>query len=145
MPTDTSYEPVTKYCGTPLHYAESRNVIERLIEKDCDINKKNHNGQNALQIMVAKGKLDCVTSLLSGNAKINFKDNDGNTALHVAIQKNLLAMVQLLIVFGSNVNARNKLQESLQELVYRVSAKGNFRRNHRNVRYKTSESNCDSR
>ena len=38
--------------GTPLHWSGSREVIDLLIQNDCDMNAVNFEGRTALHIMV---------------------------------------------------------------------------------------------
>lgn len=41
-----------KYGGTPLHWCSSRETLQALIERGCDINALNFDGRTALHIMV---------------------------------------------------------------------------------------------
>lgn len=41
-----------KHGGTPLHWSSSREVIEALVDRNCDVNAVNFNGRTALHIMV---------------------------------------------------------------------------------------------
>lgn len=41
-----------KFGGSPLHWSCSREVLDELIERDCDVNSVNFNGQTPLHIMV---------------------------------------------------------------------------------------------
>lgn len=43
-----------KFGGTPLHWSLSREVIETLIEMDCDINSVNFDNRTALHIHVTR-------------------------------------------------------------------------------------------
>jgi calcium-independent phospholipase A2 len=97
-----------KYGGTPLHWAVSREVIEALVDKNCDINALNFDGRTALHIMVLRGRLDCTVALLSRGAEHSLTDKDGNTPLHIAVKQSSEKIVQALIVFGANLDAKNK-------------------------------------
>ena len=74
-----------KFGGTPLHWCCSREVMNQLIEKNCDINSLNFEGQTALHIMVIRKRLECVAALLSHMANINIVDWEGNSPLHLAV------------------------------------------------------------
>ncbi|CAH0398863.1 unnamed protein product [Chilo suppressalis] len=93
--------------GSPLHLAISREVIEILVDKNCDINMLNFDGRTALHIMVLDGRLKCVIALLSCGAEHSVGDKNGNTPLHLAVKKANISIVQALIVFGANLEAVN--------------------------------------
>lgn len=106
-----------KFGGTPLHWSCSREVMNTLIEKNCDIDALNFEGRTALHIMVIRKRLECVASLLSHMANINIVDKEGNSALHLAVTKSTPTIVQLLIGFGAEINAKNWKSESPRHLV----------------------------
>nr|ATU31391.1 calcium-independent cellular PLA2 [Plodia interpunctella] len=97
-----------KHGGTPLHWAVSREVIEALVDKNCDINALNFDDRTALHIMVLRGRLECAIALLSQGAQHSTGDKDGNTPLHLAVKQTNIAIVQALIVFGAKLEAKNK-------------------------------------
>ncbi|XP_053606881.1 85/88 kDa calcium-independent phospholipase A2 isoform X2 [Plodia interpunctella] len=97
-----------KHGGTPLHWAISREVIEALVDKNCDINALNFDDRTALHIMVLRGRLECAVALLSQGAQHSTGDKDGNTPLHLAVKQTNIAIVQALIVFGAKLEAKNK-------------------------------------
>lgn len=75
------YQQDMKYGGTPLHWSTSREVIEALVDKNCDINALNFDGRTALHIMVLRGRLDCAIALLSRGEQrnvIGLQDNNNN-------------------------------------------------------------------
>lgn len=43
-----------KFGGTPLHWACSREVIEQLVDRNCDINVRNFDQRTALHLMVRR-------------------------------------------------------------------------------------------
>ncbi|XP_048487667.1 85/88 kDa calcium-independent phospholipase A2 [Plutella xylostella] len=102
------YQQDMKHGGTPLHWAISREVIEALVSKNCDINVKNFDGRTALHIMVLRGRLECAVALMSNGAETSMEDNEGNTPLHLAVKQTNIPIVQALIVFGCNLEAKNK-------------------------------------
>ncbi|XP_075228914.1 calcium-independent phospholipase A2 VIA isoform X2 [Lycorma delicatula] len=105
-----------KHGGTPLHWSSSREVIEALVDRNCDVNAVNFNGRTALHVMVIRNRLDCVVALLSRHAEINMGDEDGNTALHLAIKVKNVAIVQALLVFGADLSYLNMEGHSVRHL-----------------------------
>ncbi|XP_059053783.1 85/88 kDa calcium-independent phospholipase A2 [Achroia grisella] len=101
------YQQDMKHGGNPLHWATSREVIEAVVDKNCDINALNFDGRTALHIMVLRGRLECAIALLSRGAEHSIGDNEGNTALHLAVKQTNISIVQALIVFGANLEAKN--------------------------------------
>ncbi|XP_068618165.1 85/88 kDa calcium-independent phospholipase A2 [Battus philenor] len=101
------YQQDMKHGGTPLHWAISREVIDALADKNCDINALNFDGRTALHVMVQRGRLDCVIALLSRGAEHSTGDKEGNTPLHLAVKQNNISIVQALIVFGADLEAKN--------------------------------------
>lgn len=114
-----------KFGGTPLHWSCSREVIEALIETNCDIDAVNFDGRTALHIMVIRKRLECVTALLSHMASVNTVDNEGNTPLHLAVPNGSVPIVQILIGFGADIDALNRKGQSPRHLVDSKSAEGN--------------------
>ncbi|KAM3966114.1 calcium-independent phospholipase A2 VIA [Aphomia sociella] len=101
------YQQDMKHGGNPLHWAISKEVIEALVDKNCDINALNFDGRTALHIMVLRGRLECATALLSRGAEHSIGDKEGNTPLHLAVKQTNISIVQALIVFGANMEAKN--------------------------------------
>ncbi|XP_054288851.1 85/88 kDa calcium-independent phospholipase A2-like isoform X2 [Macrosteles quadrilineatus] len=96
-----------KFGGTPLHWASSREVIEQLVDRNCDLNVLNFDKRTALHVMVMRNRLDCVVALLSRHADPDIGDVDGNTALHFAVKANNIPVIQALIVFGADLSSMN--------------------------------------
>jgi calcium-independent phospholipase A2 len=67
--------------------------------------------------MVSKNQLECVVSLLAHEAEIDLKDKDGNTALHIAVEKKFIPIVQCLVVFGCDINLKNKHEQTPRHMV----------------------------
>lgn len=119
------YPEDMKFGGTPLHWSVSREVINALIEKNCDIDALNFHGRTALHIMVQRKRLECVVALLSHMANVNITDDEGNTPLHIAVAEATPAIVQILIGFGADLNAVNWLQQTPRHLVSHDTNDGN--------------------
>ncbi|XP_012271630.1 85/88 kDa calcium-independent phospholipase A2 [Orussus abietinus] len=113
-----------KFGGTPLHWCCSREAIEALIEKNCDIDALNFDGRTALHMMVIRKRLQCVSALLGNLASVDIVDNEGNTPLHLAVHTSTPAIVQLLIGFGTDINAMNYKGETPRHLVELKSNEG---------------------
>lgn len=101
------YTQDMKLGGTPLHWSCSREVIEILLQKNCNINSPNFNGSTALHIMVMRNRLECVVALLSHGADPNIQDKEGNTPLHIAVKQQTVTIIQTLVIFGTNLNIVN--------------------------------------
>ncbi|OTF73258.1 heterotrimeric G protein alpha subunit B-like protein, partial [Euroglyphus maynei] len=102
--------------GTPLHWCKSSEVIEILVERNCNLNARNFHGDTALHHMVARGDLNCTISLLGHGADVNAIGANGNTPLHVSIKANNTTIVQALVVFGANVDIANSSGHSARHL-----------------------------
>lgn len=107
--------------GTPLHWTTSREVLEELILRGCDVNAVNFEEKTALHVMVEKNSVECVVSLLAHEAEVDLVDKDGNTALHIALEKKQLPIIQCLIVFGADFNRANRRGHTPRHMVGRSS------------------------
>ncbi|XP_037523507.1 85/88 kDa calcium-independent phospholipase A2 isoform X2 [Rhipicephalus sanguineus] len=119
-----------KHGGTPLHWAKTTQCLETMIELGCDLDAKNFQGNTAMHIMVARGRLNCVISLLSHGANVNAVGSDGDSPLHVAVrvavpnhenwsiflEQSDVSLIHALIVFGADVNQRNQKGETARHL-----------------------------
>ncbi|XP_054923712.1 85/88 kDa calcium-independent phospholipase A2 isoform X3 [Dermacentor andersoni] len=119
-----------KHGGTPLHWAKTTQCLETMIDLGCDLDAKNFQGNTALHIMVARGRLSCVISLLSHGANVNAIGSDGDSPLHVAVrvavpnhenwsiflEQSDVSLIHALIVFGADVNQRNQKGETARHL-----------------------------
>ncbi|CAO1329944.1 unnamed protein product [Diamesa hyperborea] len=103
--------------GTPLHWVNTRDALEDLLERNCDINALDFSGRTALHVMVSKNKLECVVSLVAKQAELDIRDEYGNTPLHNAVEKKFLSIVQSLLVFGCDINIKNKGGHTARHLV----------------------------
>ena len=69
---------------TPLHLAAARcrtNVVEFLLEKGADVERKSKDGSRPLHLAAQEGCTNVVTMLLARKAKINARDDQGRTPL----------------------------------------------------------------
>ncbi|CAH2090871.1 unnamed protein product [Euphydryas editha] len=112
--------------GTPLHWAISREVLEALAERNCDIHAKNFDGRTALHMMVLRGRLECAIALLSRGAEHSIGDNEGNTPLHLAVKQKNITIVQALIVFGADLEAKNNAGYTARHVVPTEMTNSNY-------------------
>ncbi|KAG8239488.1 hypothetical protein J437_LFUL019185, partial [Ladona fulva] len=104
-----------KLGGTPLHWACSRQVIEVLLDKGCEKNALNFEGQTALHVMVMRQRLECVVALLSHFAAADIGDNNGNRPLHLAAMQGSTPMIEALVIFGADINVKERFSKSLSK------------------------------
>ncbi|CAH1987400.1 unnamed protein product [Acanthoscelides obtectus] len=114
---NTLYLKDVKSGGTPLHWANSRLVIEALIDVNCHINAVNFEAKTALHVMVERNKIDCVVALLSRQADADIGDKDGNRPLHLAVKTGNQSIIQALIVFGVDLDVLNNAGETARHLM----------------------------
>lgn len=96
--------------NTPLHYAAEwklDSAISYIIEKGCQLNKKNANGETALYNAVKADSPSTIRLLISKGADPDAHDLLGNTPLHYAVRWKSIKAATELIASGSTVNAKN--------------------------------------
>ena len=75
----------------PLHIAaeeDKRNIIDYLLSKQADVNKKDVNGRTALMHAASEGNKHAVKKLIAGGADISIVDINGSTARDYAEDQN---------------------------------------------------------
>ncbi|KAJ6216443.1 hypothetical protein RDWZM_007600 [Blomia tropicalis] len=102
--------------GTPLHWCKNTEIIDMLVDMNCNLNARNFHGDTALHLMVIRNNLECVLSLLSHGANVNTSGANGNTPLHLAVKTNDISMVQAIIVFDADLDAVNSNGETARHL-----------------------------
>ncbi|XP_054168367.1 85/88 kDa calcium-independent phospholipase A2-like [Oppia nitens] len=102
--------------GTPLHWTNTPQCMEVLIEMGCNIDARNFQGETVLHLMVMRNKLSCVITLLSYGGDASAKGSNGNTPLHLAVKSGQVSMVQALVVFGADINVQNSSGETARHM-----------------------------
>ncbi|RWS14652.1 85 kDa calcium-independent phospholipase A2-like protein [Dinothrombium tinctorium] len=108
-----------KYGGTPVHWAKSREALEKLIAMGFKLNAVNINQETALHVMIRRQRLECILILLCAGVSTEYKALKGETALHYAVRISDLQCVQALVVFDANLNPLNDRNESPRHLAAR--------------------------
>ena len=103
---------VKKHGNTVLQCASHHGmleVVEKLIEKNADVNIQDEDGDTALITACENKHADVAIALLEHPyIKVNLANNKGETALYKASEKGMLAVVEKLIKRGADVNVQAK-------------------------------------
>ena len=94
-------------------YSNQPEILELLIQKNCNINSLNKNGCSALHVAVNKQHINCIKILIKYKCDVNNQDSYGDTALHDIISKETSKetkqIIELLLSVPSiNLSIRNK-------------------------------------
>ena len=96
---------------TPLMIAASvkdgDTIVDLLLQKGADVNRKNNNGQTAMHFVASKNNLEVARKLFENKppASARVRDKRGQYALHRAAAVGSVAMVNLLLKNHSPLNA----------------------------------------
>lgn len=94
-----------------LHFASEWNLpestFEFLIQKGCDVNVTNGNGETPLFSAAKADNADSIVVLAQNGASLNARDNLGSSALHVAVRWNAISAAESLLNLGFDVNSQN--------------------------------------
>lgn len=94
-----------------LHFASEwklpKSTLEFLIQKGCDVNATNGNGETPLFSAAKADNADSIIVLAQNGASLNARDNLGGTALHVAVRWNAVSAAESLLNLGFDVNLQN--------------------------------------
>lgn len=72
------------------------NLVNYLIEKGADVNKKDNDGNTPLHCAAKKGNIEVVKYLIGKGARVDIKNGWGETSLHIAAQVNQLEAVKAI-------------------------------------------------
>ncbi len=103
---------------SPLHTAVSRKniaVAELLIKHNAAVNATNSVGATPLHLAAEGGSVPIAQLLLSNRANTEARDQEGRTPLYYCKTKEML---QLLLDNGANVNALNKYNTTLYDVLW---------------------------
>lgn len=92
---------------TILHLAAfygKLNIVECLLEEDCELNAADEHGNTALHLAAQKGHQDVLLYLIQAKAKINVQNNEGNTCLHLATNNGHESCVKAIVYSARNVD-----------------------------------------
>uniref|UniRef100_UPI004047F7E0 ankyrin repeat domain-containing protein n=1 Tax=Aliarcobacter sp. TaxID=2321116 RepID=UPI004047F7E0 len=93
--------------------------IQRFIDKDIDINKKDEKGRTILFNLVAKRRLDAIRILLKNGIDLNAEDKFGKTVLDEAADRSDGIMVRFLLDNGFDINRKNSSNRTiLQDVAF---------------------------
>lgn len=98
---------------TLLHIAAEyghTGLMEFLLKRGVDINKKNHEGNTALHLAASNRKRHCVSLLIVKGALLNARNNSGETPLHLSIWSSI--MIEKLIDGGADADARDNFADT---------------------------------
>ncbi|RYP38952.1 hypothetical protein DL767_002391 [Monosporascus sp. MG133] len=96
---------------TPLMIAASVKdgdaIVDLLLRKGADVNRKNNNGQTAMHLVASKNNLEVARKLFENKppASARVRDKRGQYALHRAAAVGSVPMVNLLLKNHSSLNA----------------------------------------
>ena len=114
---DIDVNAITSRGRTALTGASSRGqseIVEILIKAGADVNIKNAQNQNALNMAMGNSSInekkyrDTVQLLLQSKIDMNNKNDDGQTALMEASERGKKDLVEMLINAGADIHIRNK-------------------------------------
>lgn len=102
-------------CGTPLHLAGSRDVVQILVEAGADIEARDRFGCTPLHSAVKRHgsrdpweriDLSVAHTLIGAGANVNVTDNRGETLLHYVVESGKqCSLVRDLLRAGANIEA----------------------------------------
>ena len=108
-----------------LHYAVARkcstrgNVLQLTIDHGADVNATNEKNQTVLMLACVVGNIDAINALLKAGSNPGITDSDGCTWLHHAVYvKCNEEVLQAIISHGTNINAKNKWNQTALVLAY---------------------------
>ena len=83
----------------PIHVACDRgyhSVLKVFLDRNCDLNRIDDNGDTPLHLSSLRGNLKCVELLLLAGAKVDIRNKDDKTALEEAAHSQRWDVVKLL-------------------------------------------------
>jgi ankyrin repeat protein len=91
---------------TLLHYAQSKEMVDALLEGSMNINAKDSHGQTALYVLIKRNKdIGLIDYLLKSGADINLLPGINYSLFATSIKNRNTELTKLLIAYGTDVNA----------------------------------------
>lgn len=113
--------------STPLHYASlkgQQNAVLLLLHSKALMDVKDCDGNTPLHLSANNGHENCVKALLYFAEQkgcfinVNSKNNNGDTSLHLAAKWGYLGVVNILLQYGANINAINKRNQKVWDVLH---------------------------
>ncbi|MBN2444343.1 MAG: ankyrin repeat domain-containing protein [Spirochaetales bacterium] len=119
----------------PLFYAAgiSGNLVQMIIDRGGDVNRKNKEGQTPLHRSAHFNKPGAAICLIENKADIDIPDRTGRTPLYIAAEEGHFEIVKVLVTHGADMTLRSTENEKWNAFEI---AKEN---NHRNIAHYLSE------
>eukprot|EP01125_Pyxidicula_operculata_P010592 TRINITY_DN3486_c0_g1_i1.p1 TRINITY_DN3486_c0_g1~~TRINITY_DN3486_c0_g1_i1.p1 ORF type:complete len:1904 (+),score=397.79 TRINITY_DN3486_c0_g1_i1:1-5712(+) len=93
------------WCRTPLHYAETTDIVKLLVASKAAIDIKDEFSRTPLHVASYHGKSEVVESLILCKADINVRGSSNRTALHFAGSEDV---VEKLVKHGLDINTTDE-------------------------------------
>ena len=104
LPLFTCPTNVSRFDDTghaPLHYAQSGDAVDALMEAGANVDRRNREGQTALHLAPSA---DVAVRLLAHGAVVDARDCEGRTPLHLAVDRRV---ARVLLDQGSPVDPQD--------------------------------------
>lgn len=100
------------------------NKVQKYLDKNIDLNKKDDKGKTILFTLVAKRKLEAIKLIVKSGAIIDIEDKFSKTVLDEACQRSDGLMVRFLLDNGFDINRKNSMGRTI---CHDVAFDGNFK------------------
>ena len=89
------------------------NKVQKYLDKNIDLNKKDEKGKTILFTLVAKRKLEAIKLIVKSGAIIDIEDKFSKTVLDEACQRSDGLMVRFLLDNGFDINRKNSMGRTI--------------------------------
>ena len=86
-----------------LYKAVLEGNLDKVLQKDLDINTADEDGDTALHVAVSSNKPDAVRKLLDAGISVDAVNESGETALHIAVKEKNLEIAEILLDHGADM------------------------------------------
>lgn len=105
----------------------ARSLFTRLLDRGCPINERNHDGQNALLVLLGartqagqpvpnRQMLSLVEALIARGADLDCQDRRGVSVLHAAAMHGSIELIDRLLQAGADLRRRDTLGRSAYDV-----------------------------